>query len=144
MSDVLLYQTNDNGEINIEGGVVEMSGGLDSAVYLSLFGGMKHDDGAPNNPLTWWGNLSETEPAKQYRSETQYLLGTLPTTSYNLGRIEEAAGRDLQWLLDEKIANSVSISATIPALNRVTLTIVILAEGERSTFNYTENWEASV
>ena len=43
--DVLLFQTVDDGEINIENGVVEMSGGLETAAYLSLYGGNEDDDG---------------------------------------------------------------------------------------------------
>lgn len=144
MTDVLLYQTDDDGEINVTDGTVEMSGGLETAAYLSLFGGNKDDSTTAGDALTWWGNLDETEPSKQYRSETQYLLGTLPTTSYNLGRIEDAALRDLAWFTDEKVADTVAVSATIPGLNRVALSVTITAEGNPTTFNFTENWEASV
>lgn len=143
MTDVLLFQTPDNGEIEIEGGVVTLTPGLDTAAYLSLFGGNWKDDGSQNNRQTWWGNLGETEPAKRYRSETQFLLGTLPATSRNLRRIEDAAARDLQWLLDEAAASSVSVSASLIGLNRVKISVVTRAEGGESQFNYTENWRAS-
>lgn len=143
MTDVLLYQTNDNGEIEIESGLVTLTPGLDTAAYLSLFGGNWKDDGSQNNRETWWGNLNETEPAKRYRSETQYLLGTLPATSRNLRRIEDAAARDLQWLLDEAIASSLTVSASLIGLNCVKIEVIIRAEGDESQFNYTENWRAS-
>lgn len=143
MTDVLLFQTNDNGEIEIEDGLVALTPGLDTAAYLSLFGGNWKDDGSQNNRQTWWGNLGETEPAKRYRSETQYLLGTIPATSRNLRRIEDAAARDLQWLLDESIASSLTVSASLIGLNRVKIEVIIRAEGDESQFNYTENWRAS-
>lgn len=143
MTDVLLYQTNDNGEVEIEGGLITLTPGLDTAAYLSLFGGNWKDDGSQNNRQTWWGNLDETEPAKRYRSETQYLLGTIPATSRNLRRIEDAATRDLQWLLDESIASSLTVSASLIGLNRVKIEIIVRAEGDESQFNYTENWRAS-
>ena len=143
MTDVLLFQTNDNGEMEIEDGLVTLTPSLDTSAYLSLFGGNWKDDGSQNNRQTWWGNLDETDPAKRYRSETQYLLGTIPATSRNLRRIEDAATRDLQWLLDEKVASSVTVSASLIGLNRVKIEIIIRAEGDESQFNYTENWRAS-
>lgn len=143
MTDVLLFQTNDNGEMEIEGGLVTLTPGLDTAAYLSLFGGNWKDDGSQNNRQTWWGNLGETNPARRYRSETQYLLGTVPATSRNLKRIEDAATRDLQWLLDESAASSLTVSASLIGLNRVKIEVIIRAEGDESRFSYTENWRAS-
>ena len=134
--DVLLSQTVDDGEINIENGLVEMSGGLETAAYLSMFGG-DEDLGE------WWGNLEETEPARKYRSETQNLLQSIPATSGNLRRIEQAATRDLAWFLEVKAASSVEVSASIPSINHVSITVVIEAEGVQSEFNFVENWEAT-
>jgi len=143
MTDVLLFQTNDNGEVEIEGGLVTLTPGLDTAAYLSLFGGNWKDDGSQNNRQTWWGNLGEQDPSRRYRSETQYLLGTIPATSRNLRRVEDAATRDLQWLLDEAVASSLTVSASLIGLNRVKIEVIIRAEGDESQFNYTENWRAS-
>lgn len=143
MADVLLFQTPDNGDMEIEGGLVTLTPGLDTAAYLSLFGGNWKDDGSQNNRQTWWGNLNEAEPSKRYRSETQFLLGTIPAIPRNLRRIEDAATRDLQWLLDEPVASSLTVSASLIGLNRVKIEIVIRAEGDESQFSYTENWKAS-
>ena len=140
--DVLLFQTSDDGDINVEGGLVELSGGLQTSAYLSLFGGNEDDDGRPDNALTWWANLAETEDSKQYRSETQHVLQALPFSTGNLRRVEDAASRDLDWFLVEKVASSVTVSATIPGINRIKLTIAIQAVGEESTFEFVENWKA--
>jgi phage gp46-like protein len=141
--DVLLYQTDDDGDITVEGGTVTMSGGLETAAYLSLFGGNEDDDGRDDNPLNWWGNIDEVEPANRYRSETQNLLQAIVATSANLLRVEAAAQRDLAWLLSERVASSVTVSASIPALNRVRLTITIEANGVESDFDFVENWKAA-
>ena len=140
--DVHLFQTLDDGDINVENGLIEMSAGLDSATYLSLFGGDEDDDGRANNPLTWWGNVTEQQPSRQYRSETQYLLERLPVITKNLLRIDDAVKRDLAWLLDENIASSVEVNTTMPALNRIGIKVVITAEGRESEFNFVENWKA--
>lgn len=127
MTDPLLRQTNDGGEITVEGGLVLMSDGLETAAYLSLFGGNDDDagDGA-SAALQWWGNLDEVEPAGVYRSETQNLMRGLPAVPSNLRRFEQAGGRDLAWLVESRNVRSVTVSARIPALNRVQLDVVIV------------------
>lgn len=141
--DVLLFQTNNDGDIIVTGGVVQMSGGLETAAYLSLFGGNEDDDGLSDNGLTYWGNIDELDPAMQYRSETQHLLQGIPATTGNLRRIEDAALRDLQWFLDKKIASSVSVIVTIPELNKIKITVEIEAQGVESSFEFVENWKVS-
>lgn len=141
--DVLLFQTDDDGEINVVDGIVEMSGGLETAAYLSLFGGNEDDDGRDSNPATWWGNIDEIDPGRQYRSETQHLLQSIPATTGNLRRVEDAAVRDLAWFVQNNVASSVSVVASIPGVNRIKLTIDIEAQGEESSFEFVENWKAS-
>lgn len=142
--DVLLFQTNDDGDISVVGGITEMTGDFRTMAYLCLFGGNEEDDGRENNPKTWWGNRDEVDPDFKYVSETQHLLRALTATSGNLLKLEDAAGRDLKVFTSKGIASSVSVVATIPALNRVAITIEITAEGEESQFTFTENWKAGI
>jgi len=143
MSDVKLFQTDNGGDITVERGVVELSNGLESTVYLSLFGGNEDDNGTPDSPDSWWGNIGEEQIDRTYRSETQHLLRALPTTSGNLRRIEEAVNRDLAWLIAAGVASSVSGSASVTGVNRVTITIDVEAVGPASRFKFVENWKAS-
>lgn len=142
--DVLLFNTPDGGEIDVSNGIVTMTHGLGVAAYLSLFGGNEADGTLPDDRNQWWGNLDEPEPSRRYRSQTQHLLARLSATPGNLRRLEDAALRDLQWFLDQRIANRVTASASIPGLNRVTIAVDIEAQGERTRFEFTENWEASL
>ena len=139
--DVFLHQTTDGGTINVVNGVVEMSGGLETSTYLSLFGGNEDDDGRDDNIFNWWGNLDEIELIKHYRSETQNLLQSLPATSGHLQRIDKAVNRDLQWMLDKGVASSIEVLTTIPALNVIKITVDIEALGESSSFEFIENWK---
>ncbi len=141
--DILLYQTDDGGEINIVNGVLDMSGGLETAAYLSLFGGNEDDDGRNDNAFNWWANIAEIDPVDQYRSETQHLLQSLPATSGNLRRIEDAVTRDLAWFIEKKVASTVEVLASIPGVNRVKIAIDITAQGEESEFEFVENWKVS-
>lgn len=138
--DVKLFQTDNDGEINVVDGVTEMSGGLETAAYLCLFGGNEDDDGRADNQLQWWGNWDETDVDKMYRSETQFLLQGLPAIPANILTLEAAAVRDLAMFTNKKIANEVSVVVTMPGLNRVNYQVTINAFGELSEFNFTENW----
>lgn len=140
--DVSLFQTDDDGEITVEGGIVTMSGGLETSAYLSLFGGNEDDDGRADNPANWWANLDEVDPAREYHSETQNLLQAIPATTGNLRRIEDAANRDLAWFITNNVASSVTVVASIPGINRIKLTIDIEAQGEETSFEFVENWKA--
>lgn len=142
--DVLLQQTNDNGEISVVNGVATMTGSFETMAYLCLFGGNEDDDGRADNPDSWWGNLDEVDPDLRYVSETQNLLKSLPAISSNLLKIQAAAERDLSVFINKNIASSVTVTASIPALNRVNIAIDIEANGVKTSFNFTENWEASV
>lgn len=141
--DVTLFQTTDDGEIIVVNGLVSMSSGLETAAYLSLFGGNEDDDGRATNPLNWWGNIGENQPVMQYHSETQFLLTGLPATTGNLRRIEDAVTRDLAWFLNEKVASSVIVVVTMPEVNRVKIAVAIEANGLESDFEFVENWKAA-
>lgn len=142
--DVLLYQTVDGGDLNISGGLVEMTGTFDTAAYISLFGGNYEDAGGSDRTLQWWGNISETNAVKRQISETQHLLESIPLTTGNLKRVEDAARRDLAWFISEGIASAVVVVGSIPALNTIQLDISITAEGNVNSFTFVENWEASI
>ena len=142
--DAVLFQTDDGGNITVENGIVEMSGGLETAAYLSLFGGNEDDDGRDNNSANWWGNLDEIDPTRHYRSETQNLLQAIPITSGNLRRIEDAILRDLAWFIEQKVASSLIVNVIIPALNTIQINITIEARGEESSFEFVENWKSTI
>jgi phage gp46-like protein len=134
MTDVLLFHTIDDGEITATNGAIATTDGHETAVYLSLFGGNFDDDGSRDNPLQWWGNFGETDPARTYRSETQYLLESTPPTSGNLRRIEAAVKRDLAWL--GEYVESVTVST--PRLNAVHITVTIAGK----SLSITQPWQA--
>lgn len=138
MTDVLLQQTNDGGEITYINGNVETTNGLEVAVYLSLYGGNKDDSGSSSDDaLQWWGNFDEVEPEKTYRSEFQNLVQGLSNVAANLLRIEDAAGRDLKWMVDTGVATSVEVNATVPAYNTLQVDILIaVSESESVRFTF--------
>ena len=132
--DVYIFDTVDGGDITQD---LAIRDGLESSVYLSLFGGNIKDDGRENNKFNWWGNIGETLVSRIYRSETAFLLATVPPTPSNLRRIEDAANRDLAWVITEKVSNTVKVAASMPKLNYVKLSVFL--EGI-SPLEFRSNW----
>lgn len=142
--DISLFQTLDDGEITVEEGIFLTGDGLGTAVYLSLFGGNVEDDGFSENSNQWWANVANDPPSKQYRSRTQHLLISLSMTLGNLKRVQDAVIKDLDWMLDEKIASSISAVVVVEDANRISISVSINAEGDVSEFRYVTNWKAAL
>ena len=143
--DVFLYQTVDGGDINVTSGIAQMTVGFETMAYLSLFGGNADDPGLDDTRLQWWGNFDETDAAFQYRSQTQYLLRSIPATSANLIRVQDAVTADLSHdFIATGIAGAVNVEVSIPRLNAVQIDIRIEADGEISEFTFFENWRAAI
>lgn len=138
MSDVLLFHTVDGGEISIENGTLRMDrAGLETAAYLSMFGGNEDDRGIPaDDSKQFWGNLGE--PAeRQYRSETQALLRSLPLIPASLRKVEGAAQRDLAWM-SLGLVREIRAIATMPALNTIKLVVELDVDNETIVLTFTE------
>jgi phage gp46-like protein len=136
VTDVLLRQSNDGGEITLEGGLFAMSDGLEAAVYLSLYGSNESDPGGSDLTEQYWANIGESIPSRTYRSETQYLIRSLPAVPNSLRRIEQAVTRDLAWMITEGIAKSIGVNASIPAINRVVIDLVIITEHDQIQLSF--------
>lgn len=140
--DIKLFQTPNNGDIDVVNGVVTMSGGLETMAYLCLFGGNSDDAAGDDTSFSWWGNTIEDRPERTIRSETQYLLGLLPAIPANLVKIEAAVKRDLQVFINQKIASEIQVNVSMPGTKKVQIDISIQAIGELEQFSFTENWQA--
>lgn len=142
--DVVIYQGIDDGEISVNNGIVFMDGGLQTAVYLSLFGGNEDDNGLENNKLGWWGNIDEALPSRKYVSRTQNILQAIPATSANLLKVEQAIEKDLEWLLNDGIATSFDIELSIPSINKIDILLTIIRVESTQDLTFSANWKASI
>lgn len=142
--DVLLFTTLDGAEINVKNGILEMTDGFETAVYLSLLGGNFDDDGTEATKKNeWWGNkLEDNNPERKLISRYQNIIYGLPATPANLQKLEEAAKLDLQWFITEKIADIVNINIRLLEKNRIDNEIEILKD-QKKLFEtkFSLNWE---
>lgn len=144
--DVLMFNTLDGGEIEFVNGQPVMTGAFETMLFLCLFGGNFEDDGLEHNRKIWWANLNESNPDRRYISRFQNLaFQGVPLTSGNLRRLEEAALSDLNVFKTSGIAGEISAVASIPARNRLKLTIGINSpQGENTETEFLINWQSFI
>lgn len=142
MTDVKLTNTADGGDVELVNGTLALDEGLATAVYISLFGGNDDDSGLDADiPREWWGNKSEVDPARKLRSETQFLLRSLPAIPANLQRVKQAVERDLSWLGEQELVTGIVVLASIPAVDRLRLDIdVYVTQGTKIRLSFAEDW----
>jgi len=143
--DVLLKSTLDGGDLEFQDNFIVMTGGFETAAFLSLFGGNKGDDGTGATiKKSWWGNqLDKNEPDKKLISRTQNIMLSHTATPGNINKITEAAKLDLQWFISEGISDTIEIEGRIPDPDRLELSIKILKNGELlEEFKFLENWKS--
>ena len=141
MSDPTMTLGGDGGDLILDGGDLLVGNGLDSAAILSLFGGNVDDSGSQAaEELQYWGNVIETDPNRSLRSETQHLIESLPVTSGNLRRVEDAVKRDLAWMVDEKLVQSMEVDVELVGVKRIRIVIDLLVSNERYPLELTREW----
>lgn len=142
--DVLLFDTEDGGEISVINGLVIPDGGFRTAVYLSLFGGNKDDGGEVASGYTWWGNrLEGVSENEKLVSRFMSFVRSVPLNSKNLKIAQDKAKEDLKWFLDDDIADSVEVEILDEGNNRIQLNVRIEKSGEIiESGKYALQWEA--
>jgi len=151
VSDVRLFHTDDGGEVDLvpDGTYTELilDTGLETAAYLSMFGGNErdhgtvHDDTDPDHghQQQWWGNLNEST-AVAMRSETGHLLRSLPATTSNLVKVEQAATRDLDWFLVEEVAREIEVVATMTSVNSLSIQVRLEIDKQEFVYAFASIW----
>ena len=144
--ELLLIDTPDGGDIQLADDLFINDLTFNTAVYISLFGGNKEDNGRVKNKYTWWGNtLDGVMENEKIVSRFQAIIFSLPMTSKNIQEAETAAELDLQWLIDEGIADIISVTGNATGHNTFNL-LVEIKSGETTIFNNTYSlfWRAGI
>jgi len=147
MTDLALVWDNARwgGDLAVAGGDFVADDGLRTAVLLSLFlnAPAKPDDVLPAGAdrQGWWGDALAEVPGDVTGSRL-WLLAREKQLSTVLHRARDYAGEALDWLVAQRIAAAVEVSATNPAPGVLALAITLTRpSGQREVFDLL--WEAS-
>lgn len=130
--DLYIFSTLDGGEIVVKNGEPVLNQGLETAVYISLEG--SKSDWFANEFLQ--GSQKLISSFAKYRESVTLTTGVINTSI-------ELIKQDLQWLINDKIANAINVNMNIIGNNRVEIKISIRNGREEIKLSpYQLNWNA--
>lgn len=129
MSDIYLKPTSSGQDINVSAGMPQMSGGLDNAVYMSLF------------TVDYWGNDSADDTSGKYDSTIPTIISEATLTNQARLNIIAEAERVTAWLVSDGIVDSITVSAEIPEVGWLYLAVQCDEPERTINFKYGVNWD---
>lgn len=121
MTDILIYESGNGGDILLRGEDLVKVNGYENAPYLAMFGGSD-----------WWGNY--LIPDKPFNAKTENVLKSTPLTSNGRILIENAIREDLTFL-NNIVGTTATWKVAIAQANRVSIEVTINGQ----VFNYMWN-----
>lgn len=122
--------------------------GLETAVLLSLFLDRRADDGdvlpAPDSDRRgWWADDFPIVDADRIGSRL-WMLSRSKATVDVLSRTEQYAREALQWLLDDRVAERIEVSATTPIRGMIVLEVSIYrpSKADPARYRFDGAWRA--
>jgi phage gp46-like protein len=131
------------GDWQVAGADLASGHDLATAVLISLFSDAKADpddvipDGS-HNPRGWWGDAFRGQPL----GSKLWLLDRAKQTEATRLAAEDHAATALQWLVDDGIAESVTVAASWDKPGFLALLVTITEpDGRKAVFNYQWAWK---
>lgn len=127
--DILLQENEyGNWDMNWQNGQPDMTNGLETYVFLAVFG----ED--------YWGNALETNDIHKMKSDFPKIVRRNVVTDKTKNDGIKALEKALAPAIKEKIAGSIKITGEIQTINRIAWQIEIEATKDKS-IKYYINWE---
>lgn len=132
--DIYLFPILDGtGNIKIVNGEPVMDQGFETAVYISLDG---------DNGEGWFGNEYLNESQKIESKFAKFREGS-DLTSSSILTGEELILQDLQWMINETIADEINVFMSIVGRNKVEILIEIIKDKDKILLSpFQLNWKA--
>ncbi len=129
MTDVALNIINGCVQLKLENGDLAKDDGLETAILISLFSDRRvTDEELPvgiSDKRGWWGDLFPTVQGDKIGSKIWLLERRGKVNNATLAEIESFATDALQWLLEDGVASSVEVIASLGDNNDINLSIKI-------------------
>jgi len=134
-------------DLALDGQDLARDDGLETAVFLSLFTDRRAqpDDALPapgGDRRGWWGDAVPVAPGDLHGSR----LWLLARSTQGAGLVEQAetyAREALAWMLEDRVAERVNVTASLPRRGELGLQVDIYRPGrDVTTYRYDYAWQA--
>lgn len=149
MSDIGLTWSEDQraADLEVELNDLVRDGGLETAVMLSLFTDRRSETGDPLpagqiDRRGWWADATPVVEGDLFGSRLWLLEREIESQAV-VDRAVTYAREALQWLLDDKVASSIDVSAQVPRRGMLGLTVKIYRPAmDPVEYHYDHVWQA--
>ena len=134
-------------DLALDGQDLARDEGLETAVFLSLFLDRRAqpDDALPapgGDRRGWWGDAVPVAPGDLHGSR-RWLLDRAVQGPSLVEQEETYAREALAWFVEDRVAERVDVTVTLPARGRVRLQVDIYRPGrDVTTYRYDYAWQA--
>ena len=147
--DIKLSWSNDSleADVSIEENDLATHDGLETAVIISLFSDRRLEDAdilppGETSRRGWWADQFEEVEADKIGSKL-WLLNRAKSTNDIVSNAQQYCVEALQWLIDDKIAESVDVTVELVDSRNLFIKIEIKQpDVDPTKFRYAYNWQA--
>jgi len=146
MADLRLRETGDGGDFVFTGKDIQIIFGLENMPYLGMFGGNYEAStrgvADAEQRFDFWGNdlFLQNDSSKQFNSELERSLDSIPLTSSGRLLLLEAVKTDLAFMND---FSEVSVDVKIVGVDRIRIELKILEPDNQSSKEFVYIWDAT-
>jgi len=144
LSDIALFINNNVFDLSIENGDLAADDGLETAVAISLFTDKRvTDEELPTletNKRGWWGDIFSDVDQDQIGSRL-WTISREKRVTETLRRSEDLAREALQWMLEDDIADSISVVSEYDSNNFLIINVDIKRPNEDEVTRYSVLWD---
>jgi len=148
MADLALRWGSQSADLALEANDLARDDGLETALLISLYTDRRTDDAGKvpagdGDARGWWGDAVPVVPGDRIGSRL-WLLAREKEEAPALRRAEEYAREALAWLLEDRVAERVEVTASVPAPHVLGLTVVVQRPGadRADEFRFHSTWAA--
>ncbi len=134
-----------SGDFSLLANDLESGQSLQTAVLISLFSDRRGESGdvlpdGQTDRRGWWADAHPDVEGDQIGSRL-WLLARAKTTPEVLDRAQDYARESLQWMIDDKVASRVEVTAEFFAPGSLGLTVTITRPtGDATRFRFGRAW----
>ncbi len=149
MSDIALIWNDALGsaDLAVDANDLLRDGGLETAVFLSLFTDRRAEDGdvlpdGETDRRGWWGDSVPVAPGDRIGSRL-WLLARSKQVSDVQARAPQYAREALQWLIDDRVADRVDVESEIVGNGVLVISVTVhRPKSDPAEFRFNYNWAA--